>query len=152
MHEAAQRLHEACGGRIVNAEAIHLTLVFLGNVDPRRLDALKTMAGGVGARRFQFMLESLGYWRNNRIAWVAPRQTPEQLTGLVHFLEEGLAATGFHFDKRPYVPHITLLRKANCRNPVELPEPISWQVEEFVLVESELSGSIYNIIGRWTLS
>lgn len=151
---AAIALHKACGGRGTRAETIHLTLVFLGEVEAKRLDALHTAAAAINGRRFCIELDRLGHWKHNRIAWAAPRQCPIELTSLVDALRDGLSGEGFRFDRRSYSPHITLVRKALCREMAPLPETIRWEVSEFVLVQSALAsgGSVYTVIGRWPLA
>jgi 2'-5' RNA ligase len=64
-----------------------------------------------------------------------------------------LEQTGIPFDKRPYVPHVTLLRKAG-RGPEKGGLPgAEWTVKEFVLVRSvpDREGAAYEVIGRWSL-
>lgn len=152
--EAGERLHEICGGRWTRAETIHLTLAFLGEVEPERIGNLLALAGEIRAPAFGFNLTRFGWWPHNRIVWAAPAETPAELTLLVDALRESLLGAGFRFDTKPFVPHITLLRKADCRrNPLPAGE-IEWCAEDFVLVRSVPgeSGSAYEVLGRWPLS
>lgn len=156
LDQAGRQLHAACGGRRMRAPNVHLTLVFLGNVEIARLDELRAVAGCVSGLRFAMTLDRLGWWRHNRVAWAAPQETPEALQGLVAQLQEGLRNAGFAFDDRPmFAPHITLLRNARC-NGVEMPPlvPLEWAADEFVLVKSVTTdaGAAYEVIGRWGLS
>jgi len=150
---AAQLLHAACGGRITRADNVHLTLVFLGDVERSRLDALREAAAGVRAPAHVLPVERFGWFRRNRVAWAGPAQTSAETLGLVHGLETALKQARFAFDARPYEAHITLLRRAECGKPLPSIAPIVWRLREFVLVESELNrgGSIYRINGRWPL-
>ncbi len=152
--EAGKNLHEICGGRRTRMDTIHLTLAFLGEVEPERIDDLRALAGEIRAPAFGFNLTRFGWWPHNRIVWAAPAETPAELTLLVDALKEGLLGAGFRFDAKPFVPHITLLRKADCRrNPLPAGE-IEWRAEDFVLVRSVPgeSGSAYEVVGRWPLS
>jgi 2'-5' RNA ligase len=156
LDQAGRKLHAACGGRRMMAPTVHLTLVFLGNVALARLDELYAVAGRVSAAPFAMTLDRLGWWHHNRVAWAAPRETPEALHGLVVRLQDGLRNAGFAFDDRPvFAPHITLLRNARC-NEVEMPslKALEWAADEFVLVESVTTdaGAAYEVIGRWGLS
>lgn len=150
---AATVLYGACGGRTPKAENIHLTLAFLGRIPRSRLDALRAAAGRAAGRAHGLPVERFGWFRRNRVAWAGPLRTPGALIKLVGSLEDALRQDHFPFDIRPYEAHITLLRKASCREVPGLDEPFEWPVREFVLVESELNeaGSIYTIIGRWRL-
>jgi 2'-5' RNA ligase len=152
----AKWAHEAqceCGGRATPAGKIHLTLVFLGNVERDRLEQLKSAAAEIGGERFELTLDQAGYWRHNRIVWAGAAAVPPALTSLVSALEERLQAFGYSFDRRPYAAHVTLLR--NVRRSASLaPQPVRWPVSEFTLVESTAAdrGSRYEIIGHWPLA
>lgn len=149
----AEAGHRACSGRRTRPENIHLTLVFLGEVEDRRIAELQAVAAGVRAPAFELSIDTFAYWRHNRVAWAGPSETPQPLAQLVAQLEEGLTAAGFGFDRRPFVPHITLIRKALCRETPSLPCPVRWAVEGFVLARSVRieDGASYQIIGGWPL-
>lgn len=155
LNRAGGKLHVACGGRRMQAQNVHLTLVFLGNVALARLDELRAVAGRVAGSSLSMTLNRLGWWRHNRVAWAAPNETPEELQGLVTKLQESLRNAGFAFDDRPvFAPHVTLLRNARC-NEVEMPPltPLKWAADAFVLVKSVTTdaGAAYEVIGRWDL-
>lgn len=153
LSEAGRHLHEVCGGRRTRSETIHLTLAFLGEVEPDRIGDLLALAGEIRAPAFGFNLTRFGWWSHNRIVWAAPDETPAELTLLVDALRESLLGAGFYFDTKPFVPHVTLLRKADCgKNPL-LDGKVEWRVEDFVLVGSVLgeSGAAYEVLGRWPL-
>lgn len=150
---AAERLRGACGGRMPKPENIHLTLAFLGQIPRSRLDPLMATARRVTGRSHGLPMERFGWFRRNRVAWAGPLRTPGALLKLVGSLEEALRQDHFPCDVRPYEAHVTLLRKASCRDLPPLEDSFEWPVREFVLVESELNqaGSVYTIIGRWHL-
>lgn len=150
----AQSAQRECGGRAVPAHNIHLTLVFLGNVPRARLDEFETLAETVSAPRFALAVDRLGYWRHNRIVWAGVEDCPEALRALVTRLEQVFAATGFRFDRRPYVPHITLLREARRAPAQGRVSPVAWPVAEFALVESvQLERAVlYEVLRRWPLA
>lgn len=137
----------------MRAETIHLTLAFLGEVEPERIGDLLALAGEIRASSFCLNLTRFGWWPHNRIVWVAPDGAPAELTRLVDALRESLLGAGFRFDTKPFVPHVTLLRKADCgNNPLPVGE-VEWRAEDFVLVRSVLgeSGAAYEVVGRWPL-
>lgn len=150
---AGQVLHRACGGKRTRRESIHLTLAFLGDVPIERVEAVHAIARNLSIPVFDLNFDRLGWWRRNQIGWSAPSDAPRALFDLVSGLQGGLAAEGFKVEDRPYLPHLTLLRRAHCKAGHFEAEPIIWPVREFVLVSSVLSenGSIYEIIGRWRL-
>jgi len=145
-----RRVQQAAGGRATRSDAIHLTLAFLGATEPARLPELEALGRRIRPRRFELVLDEAGFWKHNRLAWIGARRSPE-LDELVAELRAALAAAEFPFDPKPFVPHLTLVRKA--RPGMDLPalEPVHWPVRDFVLVRSLLQarGSEYVIQGRW---
>lgn len=151
---AGKKLYAACGGRITRAETLHLTLVFLGDVEISRIGTLQSVAAGVRAPAFVMALARFGWWRHNRVAWAAPENTVPALALLVDELQAALLEAEFELDRRPYAPHLTLLRNARCDR-AELPHlaPVEWAANDFVLVRSVTTeeGAAYEILGRWPL-
>ncbi|MFZ5555981.1 MAG: RNA 2',3'-cyclic phosphodiesterase [Pseudomonadota bacterium] len=154
LHRAARALHAGCGGRAMRPANIHLTLVFVGDLPETRLPELCAVAGGTPGTAMEITIDRAVFWPRNRIAWVGPGATPPPLAALVTALEEGLAGAGFRFDRRPYLPHITLLRNARCHAAPSLAEPVAWKADEFVLARSTRNeeGAAYDLIGRWPLA
>ena len=150
---AGNKLHRRCGGRRTRRENIHLTLAFLGAVEPARLPRVVAVADQIALPSFEMIFDRLGWWRQNQVAWAATSDTPRAIVDLVKALQLGLVAEGFKFDERRFVPHITLLRKANCPPGVIDSPPIVWDAEAFVLVRSTLQegGPHYAIEKRWPL-
>jgi RNA 2',3'-cyclic 3'-phosphodiesterase len=150
---AARPLLEACRGRRVAKRNYHLTLAFLGGVPATRLDELRAAAATVRADAFELSMDCHGHWAGPRVAWLGCRRPPPAADGLAQALWGVLEPLGFRPDKRPFRPHLTVLR--GCRScdwagPVE---PVSWPVREFVLVRSETlpAGPVYHVIDRWAL-
>lgn len=146
-------LHGLCGGRITRTETMHLTLVFLGEVALDHIDALLRLAGEVQVPAFGVSLTQLGWWSYNGIVWAAPKKAPAELYLLVDSLQEKLRNSGFLFDEKPFVPHVTLLRKAKCKSNDFPDANVEWRAEDFVLVKSVQSrnGAAYEVLGRWPL-
>ena len=135
-------------------ETIHLTLAFLGDVEPERIGDLLALAGEIRSPVFGLNLTRFGWWPHNRIVWAAPEETPAEMTLLVDALRASLLGAGFRFDTKPFVPHVTLLRKADCRNKPLPAGEIEWRAGDFVLVRSVTGagGAAYEVLGRWPLS
>ncbi len=151
----AGKLHERLGGRRTRPDTLHLTLAFIGEMDSTRLPELMAAAEGVTVPRFEMRFDRCDCWRHNHVAHLAASQSPPDLLKLVVQLETRLSGAGIPFDRRPYVPHVTLLRQADCNaemtNPA--PAPIRWPTRDFVLVRSSLrsGGALYEQLGRWPL-
>ncbi len=156
-HRLGREVAEA--GRPVAAANLHLTLLFLGEVDGQRrrcLEAVARQAAGVAAP-FELTLERWGHWRRSRVVWLGPRRTPPPLARLVSSLRQG-AQTRCELpaEAHPFRPHVTLARGVRAA-PDRWPElePQRWPVEDFVLVRSLLRTSApprYTVVARWPLA
>lgn len=152
LHETGRELQEVCGGRLMARDTLHVTLAFLGQVPVERLPQLEAIADGMRADAFDLHLDRLGYWPHNHVLWAGSMQPVVELMDLAEGLQARLREAGFALEDRPYAPHVTLLRKAQCESPVPLARVISWQAKEMLLVESMPGGSTrYVPLGRWPL-
>ena len=153
LSEIAHGAQRECGGRAVPAGNIHLTLVFLGDIPREHALDLEALAAAISASRFAMSVDCLEYWRHNRIVWAGMEECPQALQTLVAQLQQALAAAEFHFDRRPYVPHITLLRNARGAPADRRCPAVPWPVSEFALVESvqQERGRAYAVLRRWPL-
>lgn len=148
-------LRELCGGSTMRADTLHVTLVFLGEVAERRLESLLLAAQETAARSFELVLTSAHYWGHNHIVYAAPETVPVPLADLVGELERNLRRHRFHFEDRPYKPHVTLLRHAKWSDEPLPPMPaVRWPVAGFVLVQSLGSeqGARYEVLARFGAS
>ena len=114
-HHAVLRLAPTGVVRWVDPESIHLTLRFLGDILPERVEPIK-MALTVVARNvpsFEFQTGTLGVFPNlNRpqVIW-AGVQDPTSWLALLHAaVNEALASLGFQPEQRRFSPHLTLGR------------------------------------------
>ena len=136
------------------ATNIHLTLVFLGDIDRARQPQVEAVAAAVSGRAFDLVVDRVEYWKHNRIVWAGVERCPATLQALVADLGRAIAAEGFPLDRRPYVPHITLLRDAR-RAPLQAALPgVAWPVTSFALVESVARerGRAYEVRREWLLA
>lgn len=147
-------LQALCGGRAMRGETLHVTLLFIGEIPAERLETLKLAAEEVAGQSFVLRFDQARYWGHNHIAYAAPSAVPEALRALAAMLEQRVAQHRFRFDRRPYKPHITLLRNARWTDdPLPLMPPAEWSVREFVLVQSapDENGAHYEILARFPL-
>lgn len=140
------------GGRPVPAENLHLTLLFLGNVEADKMDAVRGIAADIEGESFDLVLDMLGGFRQNnaRILWVGPSESPPELGALHQSLCRQVKKIGLRVGKGTYRPHVTLIRKADLRKklPEDLEPGIRWTVRRCALMTSELrpTGSRYKIL------
>jgi 2'-5' RNA ligase len=115
IHRAVRSLRE--GGlpvRWVEADSLHLTLKFLGEIRPERIAEVEGAVARVASATspFTLLLEGFGAFptlRRPRVIWMGARATPE-LRCLKQDLEWALADRGFEAETRAFHPHLTLGR------------------------------------------
>lgn len=154
LHRLGSHLSTDCGGHAMRPETIHLTLAFIGALPVYQLQQLYAAAAQVSSPAFDWQIDRVGYWCRNQILWAGTSQPPAALTSLASRLHAALNDAGLAFDNsKPFAPHITLLRKTRCEQPIQPPRALYWQVREFVLVQSETTaeGTNYRVMRRWPL-
>ncbi len=158
----ARELRPAAGDvRWVRPEAYHVTLRFLGEVEPERAEALAAEAGAAVAPVAAFRLH-LGAARAfpspRRPRVVALELSPEPpLAALAGRLEAVAVGAGLAAEERPFRSHLTLgrVRRGGRLRLSGAPEAgADFDVDEVVLFESELrpGGSRYTARARLPLS
>lgn len=111
----ARVLSAAVEGRFVPRQNYHATLAFLGDVDEAHArDAMDAMDEAcAGAEAVPLRSDSLGKFgrASDATLWLGLAPDPG-LTNLATRLRELLRAHGIPFDEKPFLPHITLARRA----------------------------------------
>lgn len=140
-----------CGGRAVPATNLHVTVIFLGEIDREREERAASSLP-VSAAPFELELAKLFYWRRGQILWLEPVAVPAALVELEATLGARLADRGFARESKPYRPHMTLARRARPIADAAI-EPIRWPVRALSLVESVTakSGVTYTPRSSWPL-
>jgi len=111
--------------RWVKTERLHLTLVFLGDVDEARLPALREALTPVGARHAPFLLSvagggAFGAPEHPRVLWADVRGATEALKALQADTARVLQPLGFEPEHREYTAHLTLARSRAPRGDAAL--------------------------------
>ena len=145
---ATRRAVRASGGKPTPAANLHVTLAFLGPVaaeDLVRVEAVEPPA----CEPFEPVLDRLGHWDRARVLWLGPSEAPVALRSLERDLWDRLVALGFERERKPYLPHVTLARKA--RSDDGDIEPVVWRVDGIALVESQTGPrhSRYTVTRSW---
>jgi 2'-5' RNA ligase len=107
--------------RWVAIPSIHLTLKFLGEVDPAIIPQLAGSFENLSQseRRFTLKLQGLGCFpnpRNPRVIWCGVAGEIERLATLQQKVETACGAFGFVPEDRAFRPHLTLGRVTGKRN------------------------------------
>lgn len=137
-------------GRPVPAANLHLTLAFLHSVERERLPGLVAMAQTLVLPPMTLVLDRWGFFAGPRVLWLGPATIPDALAAFEGTLWEALAPLGFRREHARFHPHVTVRRKA-VGAPASPPEPVSWPVTDWALVQSRPGqiGSIYTALAQW---
>ena len=133
---AAWAREAAGGGRAMRQENLHLTLAFLGATEAALVPDLIALATGVRFATIRLPLDRVGYWKHNRIIWCGASEEPSVLISLVEDLRARLDARGIHYDPKPFVSHVTLVRDASGLLAAPAWIPLVWEARDFALVSS----------------
>ena len=148
---AAWAKQAAGRARPMRRENIHLTLAFLGATNAALVSVLGACACAVRFAPLALTLDQVGYWKHNRIIWCGPEDEPQALTALVADLRAGLDEAGIHYDPKPFVSHVTLVRKSSGLGAAPRWTPLEWEVRDFALVRSvPIEGGVsYAVLRRF---
>ncbi len=142
---------------------MHLTLKFLGEVDPGRIDAvkeaLKAAARGIGP--LTITAGGVGGFpslKSPRVVWVGVADDAG-LSRLASNIEDALSGLGFERETRGFHPHLTLCRVKSPADGRAIGDVVAstapeireqWQAGSFALYKSVLSpkGAEYTVLGR----
>ena len=158
--------------RWVRPSSVHLTLFFIGDVLPDRIDPIKNALSVIAkhAAPFSFFAEEVGVFpnpRRPRILWVGVEQPADKpLTVLHGAVNEAMEHLGFKPETRPYHPHLTIgrvHRRASGRDVRAIGEVMTRvrigrlaevSVEEIILFQSVLkpTGAEYHRLATLSLS
>lgn len=148
----------------VEEQNIHLTLQFLGDVEPGRVNeifrAVQKQAGGSGPLVLE--VRGVGCFPGDkppRVFWAGLDGHVERLRVLQGKVQAASLSLGFEPEKRPFSPHITLARFRSRGYSAEFTQKVcelvpgnrklgSFKVETVDLMQSTLSrnGPVYKVL------
>lgn len=129
----------------------HITLAFLGAVEPGKISELKPVVLKAASQCAPFSI-SLNEWGTfgkqdqPRVLW-AGVSAEQGLYDLQKMVCDACRSVGFELDTRPYRPHITLAKKWKGNGKLDKSalgteiESASWQVKDIVLYQTHLRGT-----------
>ncbi len=147
MQSVSDRLHDISErGTFSKRDAFHLTLVFLGETAPSRVEDIKSAIDTAGGERFILNIGKPGVFRRNEgdIWWLGVERQKE-LLALQKKLSDNLSDMGFEIEKREFRPHITLARRVRLKKNADrdaffdAARPVSFEARGVSLMLSELS-------------
>jgi len=132
-------------GRLINPENIHMTLVFLGEVEEEMVIKLNNILDNINIQAFNINLSNLGTFpkKDGDILWIGIDDNPI-LEEVVKKLTTQLKDLGFTIENRPYTPHITIGRKIRLKEGISnLNIDETFKVKSIHLMElKSIDGSI----------
>ena len=170
-HQALQQLQNqmkayARDAKWVNPTGIHLTLKFLGNVDPERISLICGSLGTAAPHHSPVPLHirGTGFFPNTRrpaVFWAGVES--DGLPALQEDVESRMASLAFEKENRPFSPHLTLARFRDPHGLLPLtPEAEKWKdfsfhqftADRFCLFESILhrTGAEYHVVQSFQLA
>lgn len=138
-------------GRRIPLARLHLTLLFLGDLDAAGEARARGVADALRCPAFDLALDQVGSFRRSRVLWIGARQAPTELTRLWRGLHDGLADVAER-SRGALVPHVTCYRDIDRALPTGPIAPIRWPVAGFTLVHSTLGAKpAYHVVSHWPL-
>ena len=98
-------------GKFVPEENLHLTLAFIGEYDDPTY--VKRVIDSIPAPRFGLGLSGCGSF--GELLWAGIKENKE-LESYAEGLRAALKAADIPFDRKRFIPHITLVRKVKTKN------------------------------------
>lgn len=148
--------------KLVEPENIHLTLKFLGEIEPSLVEQVSQVVKETSFQPFDARLEGVGVFpnlRRPRVVWAGITDGVPQLMEVWKDVDTKISGLGFERERRRFSPHITVGRVRSGRNRDRLVEEISalsdyvfgdLQVDRIVLKKSVLTprGPIYTTLAE----
>ncbi len=122
-------------GNYVPAQNLHMTLAFIGEYD--NPGQIKEILRSLPLPEFRLSLSEKGNFGN--ILWAGVKGKGNQkLAAYVKALRAALSAEEVPCDTDKFIPHITLIRKASAKKPIQTPLPkADMMVKKASLMKSE---------------
>jgi 2'-5' RNA ligase len=106
--------------KLVKPEQLHLTLLFLGEVQEARVQpVIEAMNTAVNLPVFDIAFGGAGVFPPRgapRVLWIGVTEGAAALTSLQREIAERIRALGLAFDDRPFQPHLTVGRWRESRS------------------------------------
>lgn len=146
-----------------NPEQFHLTLRFIGSVDPPVMEQLKQNLSTISINRFRVDIGGFGFFpdaKHPRVLWTGISES-SSLMNLQEKVEDACRETGLEAEARSYVPHITLAkvqkRSDMLLNHLEKHRGFQLNdiaVTKFNLYQSELTkeGAVHTVLQAYPLN
>ena len=135
-------------GRFVPRENLHLTLLFIGEY--KNPDDVLDLMDEIDFKPFHMRMEHIERYRD---LYTVAFSVNNELQAYVRRLRRALGDGGVPFDRKKFYPHVTMVRKASCKEdrpmlPDDLPD-MDIEISRVSLMRSEQgkNGMVYTELG-----
>jgi 2'-5' RNA ligase len=149
--------------KIVEEENIHITLLFLGEIEQNKISEIIDELKKIKHKRFSIKIKGLGFFPSYefpKVIWLGSES--DEITNLHYKIRDKLKIFVQKEDPKSFVSHITIARVKSHISPSETKKLLNensklefgeFEVKEFHLFESKLTpyGPIYKIIESFNL-
>ena len=123
-------------GRVMRPENLHLTFAFIGDLPDARGPALAAACASLSPIACPWKLTEVGFFVRPRVLWAGGPASPE-LEAIAGSARALLDAMEIGYDRKPFVPHVTVLRDVRrYTGPREITPAIVWPIREVALYRS----------------
>ncbi|MEM1684249.1 MAG: RNA 2',3'-cyclic phosphodiesterase [Nanopusillaceae archaeon] len=146
-------------GKFVEKENLHITLKFIGELQPNIVEKISEELKNIKFSKFKIEIEGFGNF-NNRVLWFGIKKGINEIITLKREIDKALKKFGFY--EEDFHPHITIFRikqilsKSDYEHILEKFSSINigeFVVEEFSLKQSILrrEGPLYIDVAKYKL-
>lgn len=142
----------AAGESRVPGNRLHMTLAItpvFKQFPQETARQLIELGSGVVTSPVDVSLEKISAWGDALV--LQPGRPIPALADLQDRLETGMARRGLLMDGWSFSPHMTLSYRFHGRPFSARIDPIAWESRDFVLIDSHVGASRYDVLGRWPL-
>ena len=160
--EIQKALKEKLKAKWVKKENLHITLEFLGEIEPAAVESAKNALEGLQEKQFDFYIQGLNCFPQPKKARVLFAQGKDSLPlfGIYNYIRKKTRKITQNYKKHPFSPHITLARLkipqdiSTLLNKTPAPEALKYKINRITLFESKLekAGPVYFKIFTKTLA
>lgn len=145
-------LLDAAAIKKYHPENLHVTLLFLGNVESSVEQQLRQRVNKVIAEPISITFDQFSFWSKPAVLCLTATNIPVMFVRLVDAIRELASDCGINIQQPHNNPHITLARKAKTKPAIDF-DPVLLEAQSFVLVQSisTQDGSHYQVLQRWSL-
>ena len=120
----------------MRAENLHLTFAFIGTLEETDASRVASACSAFAFEAFDWQVDSIGFFARPRVLWAGGPLLPalEELAARVRSMLDRLEVS---YDRKPFVPHVTLLRDVKSFDgEASLVPPLRWRIADVALFKS----------------